>query len=105
MVKATLSLRRFTTPRGAPRHPTGWQLFFRSQPLLHPASLHLTPMGGGTGFRPRLELFFSATINATLSSGAECDRLLLHSRNAEIPTGKGREDKRLLACETFFFLC
>lgn len=91
---------RFTTPRGAPWHPTGWQLFFGSWPLLHPASPHLTPEGGTQGSDPHLELVFSSIANATLNSGAIKDKLLLHNTNTAMPKVKGMEDKSLLASKS-----
>lgn len=54
---------RFTTPRGAPWHPTAWQLFFGSCPLLNPASPHLTPERGGQRSSSHLKLLSRTVAN------------------------------------------
>lgn len=78
---------------------------FGSRPHLHPASPHHTPEGGAQGSDLCLELVFCAITVATLNNGGVKDRLLLPERNTAILKGKGKEDKRLLACGSLCVNC
>lgn len=74
---------------------------FGSRPLLHPASVHLTPEAEAHGSDPILNLSSVPPTNITLNSSAVKDTLLLHNRTTEIAAVKGMEDKSQITPDSY----